>query len=120
MLHSVTPKGSRMYAAPILSQAVQHANNDGSFKDGKLQMTREEAMQLDAISLGRMLRQLLTGARPNQSVMEAIADEQRASCVGCLLLPVCGQGLRSGRTPHCPRHVTVAWADMYMYMCMCV
>lgn len=87
-VHGISPKGTRLYSDQSLVQAA--CSKNANFKDGKLQMTREEALQLDAVSLGRMLRQMLTGAKPNQAITEAISEEQSASCVGCVLWPVRG------------------------------
>jgi len=84
-VHNVSPKGSRLYAAPVLTA------DPACRKNGSLLLTREEALQLDAYSLGKILRYMLTGASPNQSVLEAIADEQSASCLGCVLLRACGR-----------------------------
>ena len=76
--------------------------NPGSFShkysDGRLELSREEALHLDAYSLGKLLRYMLTGAPPQQTVLEAIAQEQSdalVGCIGCAL--TCGKARRPPR-----------------------
>ena len=57
-------------------------------------MTREEAHQLDAYPLGRMLRYMLTGVPPDKSIVDAQSDSDSAACIGCLLSPIRGRHAR--------------------------
>ena len=87
-VHNISPKGSRHFAAPGLSNPASFrgelSEKMGPRADGRLPMTRHEALQLDAYSLGCVLRYMLTGVPPQLSLMEAISAEQQAACFGCI------------------------------------
>ena len=77
---SITPCGTRHYAEPMLQGGASDIS-------GKLDLCLDQALQLDTYSLGRLLRYLLTGVPPDQTIMDALsAQGMDCSC----LLALCG------------------------------
>ena len=101
-VHGVSPKGTRAYAFHTVANPGQFmgqmskrsVGGPGPGPDGRLPMTRDEAHQLDAYPLGRMLRYMLTGVPPDKSIMDAQSDADSAACIGCLLSPIRGRQAR--------------------------
>lgn len=92
-VHKVSPKGTRLFADPGLAAPGRFvgrasAGKPGPAEDGRLPMTRAEALELDCYSLGVLLRYMLTGCPPHMTMMEAISAEQSAACFGCLFAPL--------------------------------